>query len=141
MITISIPHEPVPWAAPRLSHGHAYDTRAKIKKKFKEIIQSQYNGPLIAEPVCIRMAFVFTPPKSAAGLKRQMMLDGFIIPTKCDCTNLQKLYEDCLKGIVIKDDRQVAMILSEKCYEEEARVTIIVKKLIEGFNDSPPCKL
>lgn len=129
MITISIAHPPEPWAAPKLSRNHTYDPKAKVKKLFRQIVAAQYKGPLIEEPVCIRMAFIFAPPKSATKKQRQLMLDGFIIPTRCDCTNLQKLYEDCLKGIVIKDDRQVAMILSEKCYETEARVHIIVKKL------------
>lgn len=54
------------------------------------------------------------------------MLDGDIIPTKGDCTNYQKLYEDCLKKIVITDDRNVEVIGSRKLYGEKGQVTIKV---------------
>lgn len=63
------------------------------------------------------------------------MLDGKIFPTRCDCTNLQKLYEDCLKGIVIKDDRQVIVVTSYKCYGEEEGVDITVQDLFEYFKE------
>lgn len=59
------------------------------------------------------------------------MLKGEILPTSCDCTNLQKLYEDCLKGIVIKDDRKVAKIFSEKVYGEKEGVFIQILTLKE----------
>jgi Holliday junction resolvase RusA-like endonuclease len=129
MVILEILHPPVSWVPSRVSKNGTYDPRQKIKKAFKNIIASQYKGPIITDPVCVRMQFIFTPPKSVTKKSRADMLEQMLIPTKSDCTNLQKLYEDCLKGIVIKDDRQVAMILSEKAYGEVAKVMIIVKKL------------
>jgi Holliday junction resolvase RusA-like endonuclease len=70
--------------------------------------------------------FVFPFPKSASKAKKEKMKAGEIIPTKCDCTNLQKLYEDCLKGIVITDDRNVVYVSSFKLYGEKGRVQIKV---------------
>jgi Holliday junction resolvase RusA-like endonuclease len=61
------------------------------------------------------------------------MLAGRVIPTRCDCTNLQKLYEDCLKGLIITDDRNVAKIFSEKLYGEKDEIIIKVYTLQE-FN-------
>jgi len=59
------------------------------------------------------------------------MLNGEIFPTKSDTTNCQKFYEDCLKGIVFKDDRQVVIICSEKKYGEMGLVKIQINPIIK----------
>lgn len=59
------------------------------------------------------------------------MLQGEIIPTHVDCTNCQKFSEDCLKGIVITDDRNVAKISSEKLYADKGKILIKVWTLEE----------
>lgn len=59
------------------------------------------------------------------------MLDGEILPTNCDCTNLQKFYEDCLKNIVIKDDRYVVKITSEKLYRDKGCIFMKIYTLDE----------
>ena len=126
MITINIPFEPVAWAAPKVGKGYAYDPREKDKRAFRYLIKEQYQGPVLDEPVAIKFIFACSPPKSASKKKRELMLKGEIIPTKSDCTNYQKLYEDCLKGIVIKDDRNVEIIHSQKVYDEKGCVVILI---------------
>lgn len=64
------------------------------------------------------------------------MEKGEIIPTRLDCTNMQKLYEDCLKKIVIDDDRNVAKIISEKSYAEREGIVIQVYTLKEFNNEN-----
>ena len=66
------------------------------------------------------------------------MLEGKIIPTCKDVTNCQKFYEDCLKGIVIEDDRNVQMIVSRKFYGEIAQVRIRVLPIKDMINASHP---
>ncbi len=117
MILIHIPWEPVPWSAPRLGKYGCYDKREADKRAIRYLVKEQYTGPILDEYVSIQFFFGFSIPLSASKKKRAQMLNREIIPTRCDCTNLQKLFEDCMKGIVFKDDRLVERIASVKMYE------------------------
>lgn len=128
-IEIKLDLDPVPWAAPKFSFKnrvHSYDPREKDKRAARYLIRQQYHKEPIATSTCLFFVFVFPIPKSASKAKRALMLNREIIPTRCDCTNLQKLYEDCLKGIVITDDRYVAQVTSTKFYAEKGSVAITV---------------
>jgi Holliday junction resolvase RusA-like endonuclease len=143
MITITIPLDPVPWTAARLSRGRCYDPKEKDKRAARWHVKDQYRGDLLQGYFSIFFDFVFEPPKSASKKRREAMLCGLIIPTKGDCTNYQKLYEDCLKKIVIEDDRNVEVIGSRKLYGEKGMVIIKIltrneyKELLAYY----PCKL
>jgi len=134
-VELYIPLDPVPWSAPRISKTHCYDTREKDKRAARYYIATQYDGEPYDKYVAIVFLFAFLPPKSATKKQREAMLKQDIIPTKCDCTNLQKLYEDCLKGIVITDDRNVRVVSSYKCYDERGGVSIIVQDAKEYFEE------
>lgn len=124
-VTVEIPFDPVPWSAPRLGrNGHVFDIRERDKRAIRCCIKNQYEGPLHSGICALSFDFVFPVPKSYNKKNRQLALELELVPTKCDCTNLQKLYEDCLKGIVIKDDRNVFMILSKKRFGQKGSVTI-----------------
>ena len=123
MILITLDLDPVPWAAPKLGRrGYAYDIREKDKRAAKYLIRQQYSKEPIDAPVILGFIFTFAYPKSASKAKKERMKAGELIPTRCDCTNLQKLYEDCLKGIVITDDRNVVYVSSFKLYGEKGKV-------------------
>lgn len=124
MITITIEGDPVPWSAPKLSRGHVYDPKEREKQAIRYLIKQQYNEEPIQGYVCLCFFFVFSPPKSASKKKREAMLCGSIMPTRADCTNLQKLYEDCLKNVVFGDDRNVMLVHSEKAYQEKPKTII-----------------
>lgn len=126
MITLEIPFSPVAWAAPRLSRNRTYDPKEADKRSIRYIIKEQYKGSPLEGYVSLFFTFVFKPPESASKKKQLDMLDGRIIPTKSDCTNCQKLYEDCLKKIVIKDDRNVEVIGSRKLYGPLGKVIIYI---------------
>lgn len=59
------------------------------------------------------------------------MLSGKIRPTHLDATNCQKFYEDCIKNILITDDRNVVKIMSEKLYGVKESILIQVWSLDE----------
>jgi Holliday junction resolvase RusA-like endonuclease len=126
MIRIELNERPVPWAAPKLSRFRTYDPRETDKRAIRYLIRQQYTGEPLKGYVGIFFVFLFRPPKSASKKSREAMLRHEIIPTKSDCTNLQKLYEDCLKKIVIEDDRNVEYISSIKLYGEKDKVIITV---------------
>lgn len=138
MIEIYIPLSPTPWAAPKLSKRRIYDPREIEKRVVRYYIKQQYNGPLLTAYTAIKLSYRFKPPSSTSKKRRVEMLAGKIIPTKSDCTNLQKLYEDCLKGLVIDDDRKVAKIFSEKLYGEKDEIFINIFTL-EEYNNEHNC--
>jgi len=134
MIEISVPFPPTPWQAPKRSGRMFYDSKEPEKRAVRFFIRAAYSYNPLTDYTALEFKFIFKPPSSASNKKKDQMLAGEIIPTRCDCTNLQKLYEDCLKGIVIDDDRKVAKIFSEKIYGEKDEVRIRVFTLEEYNN-------
>jgi len=126
MIVLEIPLDPIPWTVPRLSRGHCYDPKEKDKRAIRWLIRQQYDAEPIQGYVSLFFHLVFKCPESASKKRKAAMLKGDIIPTKGDCTNYQKLYEDCLKKIVIDDDRNVEVIGTRKLYGEKGHVKIII---------------
>ena len=97
MIQLEILLDPVAWATPRLSRNHAYDPKQADKRAIRFLIAQQYTDAPIEDYIALFFIFVFEPPKSTSKKKYLEMIDGKIIPTKSDCTNLQKLYEELFK--------------------------------------------
>ena len=132
-IEITLHENPVAWAAPKLGRGHTYDPKEADKRAIRYLIKQQYTGEIITSYTVIEIYLYFEPPASASKKQRTLMLSGDIIPTSKDCTNCQKLYEDCLKKIVIDDDRKVKRITSDKAFAEKGKVIIKVYTLEEFF--------
>lgn len=74
--------------------------------------------------VSVDFEFYFPYPQSASKKKIQLMEERKIYPTKSDLTNLQKFCEDCLKKIIIEDDRNVVEISSKKLYALDGHINI-----------------
>jgi Holliday junction resolvase RusA-like endonuclease len=136
MIELTISTIPKPWAAPRISKWGSFDTRAKDKNVAKWLIKEQYRGYPIQGYVFLDFTFIFPVPLSTSKKKKLEMLAGNILPTGCDCTNLQKMYEDCVKGVVITDDRNVVKISSRKLYGEKGAIIIRVFPWEQVKNDA-----
>lgn len=130
MIKVHIPVVPTPWSAPIIRGRRAHDPRESHKRFVRLYLQTLSIEKLMGY-VAIKFTFTFPLPKALSAAKKSAMLAGKILPTKSDCTNLQKLYEDCLKGILIEDDRKVAKIFSEKVYGERIGVDVYIFKLEE----------
>ena len=135
MITIDIPEDPTPWSAPRLSPYGAYDIKAGKKSLTRAFIQSDYQDDLIPGYVAVSIDLFYPVPKRATKGTRADMIEGKIFPTKSDCTNCQKYYEDCLKGIVFEDDRNVIAIVTHKWYAIEGHVLIKIWPYEEYMED------
>lgn len=127
-IEIKINHDPVPWTAPRLGRGICYSVHSKYKEIFHAFILSQYKLEPIKGYVALDMVFHVPYPKSASKRKLEAIQEGRLYPTKSDLTNYQKFAEDCLKKIVIEDDRNVVQITSKKLYALNGSVIIKIKQ-------------
>jgi Holliday junction resolvase RusA-like endonuclease len=123
-IEINIYHDPVAWTAPKLSRGLCYSSHTKFKEIFHAFICAQYKLEPIKSYVALEFTFHVPYPKSASKRKLEAMAAGKLYPTRSDLTNYQKFAEDCLKKIVIEDDRNVVQITSKKLYALHGSVNI-----------------
>lgn len=134
MIELIIPLPPVPWQASIKGKNTFYDPKEKEKRCVRFYLREQYEGDPIRDFTVLYFEFYFKIPKYITKKKLALINDGYLFPTRSDCTNLQKLYEDCLKGIVIKDDRQVVKIYSEKFYGFQEKTVIRVFTIDEFYH-------
>lgn len=131
MIQLELHGKPISWRASQHKGKFHYDPKQKEKEQAKWQIRAQYRDKPIEGFVNLEFIFFFPIPKSTSRIKRRQMLAGIIPPSSCDTTNCQKFYEDCLKGIVISDDRYSKKITSDKRYSENPGVSIRVISLKE----------
>jgi Holliday junction resolvase RusA-like endonuclease len=129
MITLHLDHKPTAWAAPQRCKNIYFNPKHKQKKEVIRLIQEQYSGPPLTGYVSVSMVFQMAIPKSASKKKQQLMASKEIRPTNVDASNCFKFYEDCLKNIVMDDDRYVARMWAIKIYGIKDHVTIFIEKL------------
>jgi len=89
------------------------------------------NGETVRPPyvgaVHIRIEATFPIPTSFSKKKHEAALKHELLPIVTpDCSNICKLVEDAIKGVVIKDDNQVVNITISKRYGTNPGVRMIV---------------
>jgi len=126
MIQLYLECDPKPWSAPQKSGRRFFDIKSKDKELARWQIRQQYRGDPMTCKVMVEFEFYLRIPKGTSKKKLQEMRAGIIRPTFPDCTNMQKLYEDCLQKIIIDNDRQVDRISSIRFYSERPGVAIRV---------------
>lgn len=125
-ITIKIDGIPIPWKAHAGFGKRSFNPRFKEKQYVQFHVQDQYKGIQHPGAVIISYCFNMPIPKSSK-VNTQKMIEGKIPHLKRpDCTNMQKFYEDCMKGIVFVDDSQVVYSLAVKKYSENPSTLITV---------------
>jgi Holliday junction resolvase RusA-like endonuclease len=128
MIQLEIDCDPLPWSAPKKGKNGFFDIKYEHKNFARWQLKSQFRDQPLLGKISLEFEFHMKIPKATPKSTRRQMLDRRIRPTSPDCTNMQKLYEDCLQGIVIENDRQVDKISSIRYYSEHPRVVIRVKR-------------
>lgn len=131
MIQLQIDCTPEPWSASLKGKHGFYDKKSKHKEFIRWQIRGQYRDEPILGHVGIEFIFFLPIPKSTSKASRRQMIDRRILPTSPDITNMQKLYEDALQGIVIDNDRYSSEIHSRRYYSEKPGVTIRIRKIKE----------
>lgn len=88
--------------------------------------------PLYAGPVRLKVMAFVPIPKKASAEERQAIMAGDLLPIeKPDVTNVQKLAEDALTEIILKDDDQVVRLSDDsgRYYSNRPRIEITVSPL------------
>jgi len=110
-LEFTVPGEPVPWQRPdnRKGGGRMDTPRNKAVKQHIALEATKAmrgKNELLDGPLKLSVAFFYSWPKSYSH-KRRMQPCAFAKDTKPDLSNLVKLVEDALNGIVWIDDGQV----------------------------------
>lgn len=134
MIELRLDCDPTPWVAPTKGRNGFYDKKSKEKEFIRWQIKSQYKGPLLNCFVSIEFVFFIGLQKNLSKRDIKRKLDKEILPRTPDTTNMQKLYEDCLQGIVIENDRLSNKITSVRYYSERPGVAIKIRTWLEELN-------
>ncbi len=131
-----IPGDPCPWArAAPARHGGMYDTQKKIKFSWGILLRNQHaliartrSTPLYQGALAMQITWYMPMPQSWSTAKKKRML-GKPISVKPDLDNLEKLLLDTCKGILYKDDAQVARVCKQKIYSDNPRTEFMVDEI------------
>lgn len=134
MIQLQIECIPEPWSAAIKGRHGFYDKKALHKDQVRWQIKGQYRDLPIQGSVSLEFVFFLPIPKNTSKAMRKQMLERRVLPTSPDTTNMQKLYEDCLQGIVIENDRYVNKSTSQRYYSERPGVLMLIRTWEEEMN-------
>jgi Holliday junction resolvase RusA-like endonuclease len=136
MISLVIPGEVIPQLRPRFStredFPRDYDQeKCKNYKAYVRILAANaYEGPVLDEPMSLRLTVFRLPPMNWGKAKTADALRGKLRPTsKPDLSNLLKGIEDALTGIVWRDDSRVVEISLSKWYSPHPRAEVNIDRV------------
>ena len=130
-VSLVIEGLPLAWKAPFVGSHGAYSPRYNEMKIIRSIIKSQYSKDPVDFPMICDLIFFLPIPKSTSKKRRALMIEGKVRPIgPPDRTNLAKLYEDCLQGIVIMKDSRIVDGRVAKYYAEVPRTLIEIREAL-----------
>ncbi|KQT54588.1 endodeoxyribonuclease RusA [Aureimonas sp. Leaf454] len=137
VVIIRVPGDVVPWA--RAGKMGARQFTPKKQANFMSIVRdlsakAMEGRKLFDGPISLHIIAVYSWPSSTTK-KRRAEPHGAWKFTKPDATNIQKLPEDAMNGIVWTDDARIAEWSGLKVYGEKPGLVIEVSSL-EGIE--PP---
>ena len=114
----------------------AYTPRQTIE--YENLIRASYTAISKAKfernlPLEISILALFPIPKYASKKTRELMINGYIFPTKKpDGDNIIKAILDALNGVAYRDDSQICRVYFEKMYAENAETKVLIKNYEVG---------
>jgi Holliday junction resolvase RusA-like endonuclease len=124
--------EPVPWKAHKGFGKNSYSPNCDRKNVMRwDLRVQQEDAAVLTKPVRLEFIFYMPLPKGAKKSLVDQVQSGEVVyhDKRPDCTNLIKFAEDCLIGVVIKDDNQVVQTQAKKLYSMEPRTVIEVEEI------------
>jgi Holliday junction resolvase RusA-like endonuclease len=136
MTEIELPGIPLPWRAPYVGTRGSFSPRTAVMNDLRMWLRSTYTGPFFTEAINCSFYFYMPIPKATSKKKRAQMLKGEIRPiTKPDRTNLCKLSEDVLQGVVYANDSQIVGGVVEKWFSENPKTLVKVENVATLLED------
>ncbi len=119
---------PIPLMRTRKTATRVYDPQKDIKERLGWEIAAQHHLPMYTGPLRLEVEFYFPMAKSLS--KKHSEMIGTYHVYKPDLSNLIKLVEDVVQGIIYKDDCIIAQINATKTYSNEPRTEFTITPLI-----------
>ncbi len=133
-VSFEIIGKPQGKARARTVKGHTYTPEQTVL--YENLVKMEYlrqcDGFRFKEDVPLRMEIdaIFEPPKGTPKKMRVLMLHDDILPLKKpDADNIAKVIADSLNGVAYKDDSQIASMLVNKYYGEQAAVSVRISNV------------
>ena len=123
-----VPGEPHPKGRPRASlrNGVPVIYTPKSTSEYEEYVRGCYQNQVFSEmipagiPLCMTVMCKLKIPESTTKKTKDMMLKGFIKPTKRpDIDNILKAVMDALNGVAYHDDAQIQVSTIGKHYGDD----------------------
>lgn len=137
-VAFVVPYEPMGKERPRAysCHGHTQVYTPYKTREYEEMIKNIYSlqvghkrFPDDAE-ILLEVIACFAVPKSASKTKRELMLNGGILPRKKpDYDNIAKIITDALNGVAYKDDSQIVWADIRKKYAKNPCVYVTLTSI------------
>ena len=137
-VAFVIPYEPMGKERPRAysCHGHTQVYTPYKTREYEEMIKTIYSlqvghkrFPDDAE-ILLEVIACFAVPKSTSKTKRELMLNGGILPRKKpDYDNIAKIITDALNGVAYKDDSQIVWADIRKKYAKNPCVYVTLTSI------------
>jgi Holliday junction resolvase RusA-like endonuclease len=128
--TYIVPGDPIPLQRARSNaRGRPWDPQKVEKNHFIAYVEEQHDDmPLYTVPVIFEVTFNFRVPQTY----EKMMGEMIGRPHKCrpDLSNLVKFAEDCLQGILFRDDCIIYKIRAHKVYAVSASTEFTLIPLV-----------
>lgn len=122
-----IPIEPMGAPRPRVTRFGTYNDPKYTSYKYAiALVAKSKKLTLSTSPICLKIDFFFTVPKSWTKKKKEAAKWH---TSKPDLDNLEKGVKDALNGIVYKDDSQVCLLQSRKQYAEFAGIVVEIEEI------------
>ena len=104
------------------------ETKAYEKEIADEYLRA--GGGMLEGPVWVTVMMCFQIPRTATKKDQEAMQSHDIVPNcRPDVDNVLKAVLDGLNGVAYHDDTQVAVVLCQRCYAEEACIEVEVREL------------
>lgn len=134
----TVPGEVVGKQRPKFStfNGHAVAYTPQKTVNYENLVKLMYTEQVEEAPydksaqLCAVIQAYFPIPKSTSKKNRELMLGGYLRPTKKpDSDNIAKSVLDALNGIAFYDDSQIVSLEVKKLYSDTPRVQVYIEEL------------
>lgn len=122
-------HVSINWASKSCKRWNRFPQR-KEADSLTQWMGTQYDGPLIDHGVFISFEFYMPIPKRWRKDIKEKAKNGILHHvSKPDASNLAKYYEDCMRGVILKDDCKAVWISPVKLFakNDDPRTEILIK--------------
>ena len=128
---ITIDGKPQPKERPKVYNGHGITpTRTRNYEAMIASLWLQKHYPTLEGAIKVDIEFYYPIPQTWSKKKKEAAERFDIVPTvRPDLDNLVKIVLDGLNGIAFEDDKQIALIWSQKLYSRNPRTEVYVSRL------------